>query len=271
MNPKRMFVLGLFVSAVALCAFRGSDGDGQQFRIPTGWPTPVYDFAANPLTTQKIALGRQLFFDPRLSRDGSISCASCHLPQTAFAHTDHDLSHGIDNRIGRRNSPALMNLAWGAAFMWDGAVHHLDVQSIAPLTNADEMGHSMAGAVQVLQGADAYRPMFAAAFGDTAITGERVLKSLTQFLLTLVSAGAKYDRVMAGSEAFSDAEARGYTVFKSNCASCHTEPLFTSGAFENNGLPPDTTLNDAGREGISGAAGDRGKFKVPTLRNVAVS
>jgi cytochrome c peroxidase len=100
------------------------------------------------VTPAKVALGRKLFFDPILSRDATISCASCHLPQTAFAHTDHDLSHGIGDRIGMRNSPALMNLAWNSSFMWDGSVHHLDVQALAPITAHDEMDETMEGVVK---------------------------------------------------------------------------------------------------------------------------
>jgi cytochrome c peroxidase len=218
-----------------------------------------------------VALGRRLFFDPLLSRDGSISCASCHLPQTAFTHVDHDLSHGIEGRIGTRNSPALMNLAWSSAFMWDGAVHHLDVQSLAPISNHDEMDESIAHVVGKLQDAPDYPGLYAAAFGESAVTGEHTLKAISQFMLTLVSADSKYDRVQRGEDTFNARESRGYTLFKRNCASCHKEPLFTSGGFENNGLPPDTTLRDAGRRKVTGKASDEARFKVPTLRNVEVS
>src|SRR5687768_14017308 len=95
------------------------------FEVPSGWPQPVYDFAKNPLSAEKVLLGRTLFNDPVLSRDNSISCSSCHLQYTAFSHADHRLSHGIEDRVGTRNSPALMNLAWQRSFMWDGAVNHL--------------------------------------------------------------------------------------------------------------------------------------------------
>ena len=97
----------------------------------------------NQLTEDGIALGRFLFYDPILSEDNTISCASCHSPYNAFAHTDHDLSHGIDNRIGTRNSPALMNLAWNKSFMWDGSVNHLDMQVLAPLSHPAEMDNDI--------------------------------------------------------------------------------------------------------------------------------
>jgi cytochrome c peroxidase len=206
-----------------------------------------------------------------LSRNNTISCASCHLPNTAFTHVDHDLSHGIEGRIGKRNSPALMNLAWSKAFMWDGAVNHLDVQALAPITNHDEMDESLANIVQKLQRTPTYVALYKAAFGDTLITGEHTLKALSQFMLTLISADSKYDKVMRGEASFNEYEAKGYTLFKSNCASCHREPLFTNGAFENNGLPVDTTLNDKGRIAITHRLTDSLKFKVPTLRNIEVS
>jgi cytochrome c peroxidase len=268
---RKCALLFLLAAVLAFYAFRREER--AVFSVPKGWPAPVYDFRSNPLTPAKIEMGRMLFFEPALSRDGTISCGSCHLPQTAFTHIDHDLSHGIEGRIGLRNSPALMNLAWSKMFMWDGAVHNLDVQSLAPITHHDEMDETIAGVVNKLQQARDYPGRFAEAFGDTAVTGERVLKSLSQFMLTLVSAGSKYDRVMRGDAgiAFNAYEERGYQLFRTNCADCHREPLFTNGDFENNGLTPDTTLNDAGRFRISGLEADRGKFKVPTLRNIEVS
>jgi cytochrome c peroxidase len=109
-------------------------------KIPKSWPAPVYDHKKNPLNPNVISLGKLLFYDPILSADSTISCASCHSPYNAFAHTDHNVSHGIDDRIGTRNAPALMNLAWQPTFMWDGAIHHLDVQALAPIEHPDEMG-----------------------------------------------------------------------------------------------------------------------------------
>ncbi|HKX87020.1 MAG TPA: cytochrome-c peroxidase, partial [Flavobacterium sp.] len=98
------------------------------FDIPKNWPKPHYDFKNNPLTEEGFQLGRQLFYDPLLSKDGTISCSSCHLQATGFTHVDHDLSHGIDGKIGVRNSLTLQNLAWSKTFMWDGGINHLDVQ-----------------------------------------------------------------------------------------------------------------------------------------------
>ncbi len=243
------------------------------FDIPKGWPKPVYDFSKNELSPEKIELGRQLFYDPILSRDSTISCVSCHLQYTAFTHVDHDLSHGIDNRIGIRNSPSLMNLAWSKSFMWDGAVNHLDMQTLAPIEHPDEMDNSIVEVIQRLNHSTKYQSLFQDAFNDDKITGERFLKVMSQFMLTLVSANSKYDQVMRNEEGieFTIQENKGYQIFKTNCESCHQEPLFTNQEFMNNGLSIDTTLNDWGRMIITKNAKDSLLFKVPTLRNIEFS
>ncbi len=246
-------------------------GDPIVLTHPASWPKPQYEFSKNPLTRQGIELGRRLFYDPILSRDSTISCASCHLSFTAFAHVDHTLSHGIENRIGTRNALVLSNLAWSTYFMWDGAVQHLDFQALAPIAHPLEMDFSIEKVVQRLNETKRYPMRFFQAFGDSTATGAAVLKALAQFELTLVSANAKYDRVKAGLDAFSDQEQNGYRLFQQNCASCHAEPLFTHGSFEQNGLPIDTGLNDYGRVRISQNPADTLKFKVPTLRNIEFS
>ena len=238
------------------------------FQIPKGWPKPNYNFSKNPLTEEGFQLGRQLFYDPILSKDSTISCASCHLQATGFTHVDHSLSHGIDGKIGTRNSMTMMNLAWSKTFMWDGGVNHLDVQPLNPITSPVEMNETLANVVQKLQKSDKYKSLFFAAFGDENITGQRVLKALSQFELLLVTANSKYDKVMRKEAVFTNQELNGYQLFKNNCASCHTEPLFTNGKYENNGIPLDTTLNDIGRQRITEKSDDYLKFKVPTLRNI---
>lgn len=237
------------------------------FEIPKSWPKTTYAFSDNPLTEEGFQLGRHLFYDPILSRDGTISCSSCHLQATGFTHVDHELSHGIDGRIGTRNSMVLMNLAWSKTFMWDGGVNHLDVQAIAPITSSVEMDETIESVVCKLQKSEKYQVLFEKAFGDKKITGQRLLKALSQFELMLVSANSKYDKVLRKEERFTESEQKGYTLFQTNCASCHKEPLFTSEKFENNGLPIDSSLNDMGRMKITNHKMDSLKFKVPTLRN----
>lgn len=239
--------------------------------LPKEFPKPEYDFAKNPISASKIELGRALFYDPILSIDNTISCASCHSQYSAFTHVDHNLSHGIQDRIGFRNSPALMNLAWQKSFMRDGAVNHLDMQALAPISNPDEMGEDIQHVVEKLQLSQIYSPLFENTFGDNVITGERVLKALSQFMLTLVSNNAKYDSVMRKEAVFTEKENKGYAVFKKNCNACHTEPLFTNDAFVNNGLDVDAELKDYGRFRVTQNAQDSFKFRVPTLRNIEFS
>lgn len=260
--------IGFILSLSALIFMSASIADTIVIKWPEHFPEIEYTFGENELSREKIELGRALFYDPLLSADNSISCASCHSPYNAFAHTDHDLSHGINDLIGIRNAPALFNLAWQKDFMWDGAIRHLDHQALAPIEAPTEMAMPFDSLIQLLTESELYPPLFYEAFGDSLITGERFLKSLSQFQLSLISAGAKYDQVMLGIEEFTDQEAAGYELFKNHCANCHSEPLFTNGEFANNGLTIDSTLNDFGRMKITGLRADSLQFKIPSLRNL---
>lgn len=245
--------------------------DTPLFTTPKFWPQPVYNFKSNPLTPAKVLLGRVLFYDPILSKDNTISCSSCHSSYVAFTHIDHALSHGIHNKIGTRNAPALMNLAWQPLFMWDGAINHLDVQALAPINHPDEMGEQITHVVQKLQQTTLYPSLFYNAFGDSTITGEHMLKAMSQFMLTLVSSNAKYDSVMRKESTFNKQEENGYRLFQQHCSSCHSEPLFTNYQFKNNGLAVDSLLHDIGRMKVTKNSDDSLCFKVPTLRNIEFS
>jgi cytochrome c peroxidase len=242
------------------------------FSVPTGWPSPVYNFEGNALTVNGFKLGRRLFFERRLSRDNTISCGSCHQPFAAFAQLDHDLSHGVKDRLGTRNSPPMFNLNWHNSFFWDGGVNHIEIQPLSPITNPVEMDETMEGVMVKLREDQSYRDMFRDAFGDDSITTPRLLKALTQFMGMLVSANAKYDKYMRGEVELTVAEQRGLNVFKSKCSGCHTEPLFTDLSFRNNGLK--LVLNsqgviDSGRGRIPPFDDSNlYKFKVPSLRNL---
>lgn len=265
---KRSFIL-LFISVYLFSSFRILNE--KSFIVPTGFPEPAYDFSKNILTTEKIELGRALFYDPILSRDNSISCSSCHSVYNSFAHTDHDLSHGIDDLIGTRNAPALINLAWHKSFMWDGAVNHLEVQALAPITHPKEMDESMNHIVFKLSQSDLYTKLFMNAYNDTSITGEKILKALAQFQLIFISSSSRYDSMTQKQIKFTYQEENGYNLFKKNCNTCHAEPLFSTYTFANNGLGLDTTLNDFGRMQITKERSDSLKFKIPTLRNIEYS
>ncbi|MEJ6734744.1 MAG: cytochrome-c peroxidase [Flavobacteriales bacterium] len=233
------------------------------------FPDTEYNFSNNPIDENKISLGRSLFYDPILSKDSAISCASCHSSFNAFAHTDHSLSHGINDSIGRRNAPALFNLAWHKSFMWDGAINHLDMQSLAPMTSELEMGESLEHILVKLRRSDYYKKKVFNAYNDSIIDTPKMLKSLSQFLLTLISSNSKFDKVLIGEKQFTDKEKKGYLIYQNNCAQCHTQPLFSSYDFETNGLAIDTTLNDYGNFEISGNPKDSLLFKIPSLRNLS--
>jgi cytochrome c peroxidase len=181
---------------------------------------------------------------------------------------DHQLSHGIEGKIGTRNSMALINLAWNKDFMWDGGVNNLEVQAINPITSPTEMDEKLENVVAKLQNSPKYRTLFTKAYGDDKVTSQRVLKALAQYTVMLKSSNSKYDKVMRKEENFTQQEQHGYDLFKTNCASCHKEPLFADERFEKNGIALDETLNDLGRIKITGKTEDKMRFKIPTLRNI---
>lgn len=268
MTKKYFLFIGFVLIIAASLSFSDTFSTPIYFEIPNGFPKPVYDFKNNPLTEEGFALGRKLFYDPILSKDNTISCSSCHLQQTGFTHVDHELSHGIDGEIGNRNSLTLQNLAWNQNFMWDGGVNHLDVQAIAPITSETEMNETLENVVLELNQNKDYKLMFEKAFGSQKISSQQTLKAISQFLVSLTTANSKYDKVLRQEAEFSEIENKGYQLFKQNCASCHTEPLFNRNSFENNGLAIDNTLNDYGRMKITQNPKDSLKFKVPSLRNI---
>jgi len=272
-NSKTYIIYILFVLITLLASWKAPFTNPVKLKYPNTWPKPTYDFSKNPLTEEGIQLGRKLFYDPLLSKDNTISCSSCHLSYTAFTHVDHKLSHGINDSIGNRNSLALMNLAWNKSFMWDGSANHLDMQALAPISDPKEMGSSIVEVVEKLQSSEDYPTLFNVAFGDTIITGTKVLKAMSQFQLTLISSNSKYDKVMnkTDEESFTDQEQNGYEIYTQHCASCHAEPLFSTGEFANNGLSIDQTLHDIGRMTITQNPSDSLSFKIPSLRNLKYS
>ena len=239
------------------------------FVKPVNFPEPEYDFDNNKVTKAGFELGRALFYEPRLSRNNTITCGSCHIQSSAFTQHGHDVSHGIDDRLGTRNSPPIMNLAWNKAFMWGGGVFDLDLQPIVPITTHEEMDESLDNVLGKLRNMPKYTGLFRAAFGTEEVSTARFMKALSQFMLMCVSSNSKYDKVMRkeGGAVFTADEREGYVLFKEKCASCHSEPLFTDGSFRNNGLPPNA-IKDQGLYVATLKDTDRYKFKVPSLRNL---
>jgi cytochrome c peroxidase len=239
-----------------------------ELKTVSGFPKPFYDFKNNPLSPEIFTLGRKLFYDPILSKDSSISCGTCHQRIAAFAHIDHALSHGINGLIGTRNVPALQNLIFRDAFMWDGGVNNLEVQAINPITNPLEMDEKLDHVLVKLQRNAEYVKLFRAAYQDSVINSERVLKSLTQFTGLMISNNSRYDKYKLGLDTLSQNEKAGMKLFGQRCANCHSGELFSDNSYRNNGLAPDTSLKDIGYGAITGLATDNYKFKVPSLRNV---
>lgn len=239
--------------------------------VPEGWPQPRDIFRDNPLTDAGFLLGKKLFYDGRLSKDGQFPCSSCHEPRAAFATMDHDFSHGFDDQFTTRNAPALQNLAWQLSYNWDGKFSGLEEQAVSPITAPNEMAEDLDSVILKLKRDKVYPNLFARAFGSKEITAEKLLKALAQFTGTMISSNSKYDQVKRGKTTFNSAEENGYRVFKLHCSACHQEPLFTDNSFRNNGLEEDPYLNDLGRMTVTGNKDDSLKFKVPSLRNVGLT
>lgn len=265
----------LFTAALVInsCSKKdsGSTTTPLEFKTPAGFPEPNYKFSGNPLTQQGFDLGRKLFYDGRLSKDGNFPCASCHQQFAGFATFDHDLSHGFNNQFTLRNSPGLFNMAWHKEMHWDGGIAHIEVQPLAPITAPNEMAEDINNVINKLKADSAYRVMFRKAFGDDEINSQKMLKALTQFVGSIVSSESKYDKVKRGETTFTNDENTGYTLFKAKCASCHAEPMFTDFSYRNSGLAINPTLNDLGRMRITNKKEDSLKFKVPSLRNVMLT
>jgi cytochrome c peroxidase len=241
---------------------------------PAHFPDPVYRLSKNPLTLEGITLGKTLFYEPLLSGSNRISCGSCHQQKSAFSHQGKDFSLGIHGQPGRRNAPAIQNMAWNPSFFWDGGVHDLDFVPFNPVQDPKEMGEQINHVILKLNskkegmGMETYPALFEAAFGTKEISTENMMKALSQFMVTLVSAGSRYDTYVAGdSSALHVQEKEGLVLFRQKCAGCHAGELFTDYTFRNNGLPA-LRANDQGRFDVTRLDADKHKFKVPGLRNV---
>jgi len=244
--------------------------ESADFTIPLGLP-PIAWPEDNPYSPARVELGKILFFDGRLSRNGVVSCAFCHEPAHAFA-AGTPLSRGVNGKLGVRHAPTLVNRAWGKSQFWDGRAPTLESQVIVPVTNPDEMGMTPEAVVQKLRDINGYAPLFAAAFGDSTITFERIAKAITTFERTILSGNSAYDRYLAGDKsALTKQQKDGLDFFnkKGECAECHSGPNFTTEKFANLGVGMDQVNPDPGREAVTKKRGDFGKFKVPTLRDLA--
>jgi len=274
------------------------------FQMSATFPIPDLP-RDNPLTVERVTLGKTLFFDKQLSINNAQSCSDCHAPEKAF--TDgRKTARGAEGGFGPRNSMPLFNLAWKNEFFWDGRAKSLRDQVLRPIQNALEMHETLTNVVVKLQSTrssrreealtekleigmslltsaatnEDYASLFTAAFGSPEITAEKISLALENYLLTLTSFDARFDRVLRGEGKFTAEEQRGFELFSTeydprrgqfgaDCFHCHGGPLFQSQSFANNGT--DGAFTDIGREQVTGKASDRGRFAVPSLRNLTLT
>lgn len=241
-------------------------------------PVPVP--ADNPPTAETIALGRRLYYDTKLSRDNTVSCASCHSPVLGFAD-GKKVSAGVQSKTGTRNAPTVWNAAYASLQFWDGRAATLEEQAAGPIANPVEMDLPHEQLVGRLNGDAVYGDMFTKAFGPGRITMDKVQKAIASFERTVVSGNSAFDRYQYGGDkrAMSASAIRGLGIFqdakRGNCAVCHTieekYALFSDGKFHNIGTGMDETgeLRDKGRYEVTKVDADRGAFRTPTLRNIS--
>jgi cytochrome c peroxidase len=245
---------------------------------------PAPDLPAdNPLTVQGVELGRMLFYETLLSKDGTQSCASCHVQIDGFSDTTR-FSIGVEGLPGGRQAMPIFNMAWHSnEFFWDGRAHLLRDQSLLPIQDPLEMNETLDNVVAKLSAEKIYRDQFTRAFGSDEISPEKMSLAMEQFMMSIVSYDSKYDRYLAGAVELTESEERGRLLFETeynpffpdlsgaDCAHCHGGANFENDQYMNNGLDTDAEFEDMGREDVTENSADRAKFKVSSLRNIAVT
>lgn len=237
----------------------------------------------NKLTEQGVKLGRMLFYEKQLSGDGTLSCAGCHRQEHAFTDTAR-FSTGIQGKQGGRQAMAVFNMLWHEnEFFWDGRAHLLRDQSILPIQDELEMDETLENVVAKLSASEMYRNQFMRAFGSEEITSEKVSHALEQFMNSIISNQSKYDKYLAGELQLTESELRGKNLFfteynehfpdqsGADCAHCHSGDNFQNNRYMNNGLDGDTDFEDLGRAKVTKKASDNARFKVTSLRNIALT
>jgi cytochrome c peroxidase len=286
---KKFIKIALIIGAVAFCAFlkkefysaqqisaeRGFAFPKKALKVPLGlhpvpWPQD------NPYTPEKAQLGLLLYFDPRVSSDGSVSCASCHQARHAYADV-RPLSIGIHGHLGQRHAPTVINTAYSRFQFWDGRAKSLEEQSKGPIANPKEMTNfndphtaymDCQNRIKEIKG---YRSLFKKAFGNEECHIEDIARAIATFERTILSGNSSYDRYIAGDKtALTSEQIHGLEVFKkSHCNACHAGFNFTDGTFTNIGVAMDADIPDPGRYDVTKVKSDYGSFKVPTLREVS--
>ncbi|MDO7846105.1 cytochrome c peroxidase [Hymenobacter sp. M29] len=286
-KATQLATMGLLLLGLAGCKHDSDTPDPEgplvpptayNLTVPTNFPAMQTTPADNPLTNEGVALGRQLFYEKALSLNSTVACASCHKQELAFSD-GLARATGVNGTTTTRSSMSLANLAWERKLTWDGAATGLENQARIPIENPLEMHQSLSAGVAKLQATDTYPALFRKAFGSSTISEANVLKALAQFERTLISGNSRFDRFQRGDRsALTAYEQQGLILFYThpdathrggNCSDCHAGDLQTDNAFRNNGL--DATFTDKGLGALTGLATDNGKFRVPSLRNIALT
>lgn len=271
--PVVVAILGLVLGGLA-CSTDVAKQTDYKLDLPLGLDeSALYIPDDNSLTYEKVALGKQLYYDKRLSRDATVACATCHNPR--FGFTDGlPVSTGIQNQKGGRSAPTIVNRAFSKEQFWDGRAADLEDQAKGPIANPIEMGFTHEGVEERLREIPGYREQFRNVFGTKNLTIDHVAKAIAAFERTVLSGNSPFDRFGAGDEnALSPAAQRGLSLFagKANCLQCHSGSNFTDENYYNIGTGMDKPEPDLGRFDFTGQEEDRGAFKVPTLRDIALS
>ena len=277
-QPNLIGILAALVFASTLCSgalasepsvLQGADG--YELKVPLGLdPDALSVPTANPLSAAKVELGEMLYFDARLSSDGTIACSSCHDPAKGF--TDQkQVSSGVNGKTGTRNSPTVINTAFNIFQFWDGRAPSLEEQAKGPIANPVEMASTLDVSVQNIAKIAGYRPYFEKAFGDPVVTIDHVVEALASYERTVLSGNSQWDRFIDGDKtALSESAQRGLHLFegKALCTRCHVGFNLTDGLFHNLGVGMGAESPDLGRFVVSKEEKDKGAFKTPTLRDL---
>ncbi len=286
-NIKIIYLFAIAISVFIAC--RGEDPaadikyDETPYHLKYG-QLPIPDLPLdNTLTNEGVQLGRMLFYEKKLSKDGSQACASCHRQNDGFSDT-MQFSLGVELLEGKRQAMPVFNLAWHSnEFFWDGRATLLREQSLKPIQDPLEMNETLENVIAKLNDSQDYKDQFFRAFGSEEINAEKMSLAMEQFMLSIVSYQSKYDQFLEGQATLTESEDRGRLLFEqeynpffpevsgADCAHCHGGANFENDQFMNNGLDSEAMITDIGREEVTGDISDKGKFKVPSLRNVAIT
>ncbi len=289
---KKILAFAICTLAVAIAAQSCKDDDASAPAVTFDSTPYILNYGAfpppninadNTLTVQGVKLGRMLFYEKKLSKDGSQSCASCHRQEHAFTDTTK-FSVGVEGLNGKRQAMAIFNMAWHEnEFFWDGRAHLLRDQSLLPIQDPLEMNESLENVITKLSAEQRYRDQFMRAFGSDEVTSEKMSLAMEQFMNTLLSVDSRYDRSLKGEVTLTPSEERGKELFfaefnpgfpnlsGADCAHCHGGRNFKNNLYINNGLDSDGDMKDIGREEVTQNVNDKAKFKVVSLRNVEVT